>query len=58
MAPIYWILALTAVAVMLWFTVRNNRKREHTERSQDLAREINHLRHVVVELALEKHNMR
>ncbi|HEY0302661.1 MAG TPA: hypothetical protein VGC36_15045 [Rhizomicrobium sp.] len=58
MAPLYWILVLTAVAVMLWFTVRNNRKHNHTHRSHDLAHENDHLRHVVVQLAKERHSVR
>ncbi len=58
MAPIYWIFALTAVAVVLWFTVRNNKRHSHAHQSHDLAHENNHLRHVVVQLAKERHGLR
>jgi hypothetical protein len=55
---LYWILALTTVAVMLWFTIRSNRRRGHSAQARAVAREINHLRHVIVELAMERHEMR
>jgi uncharacterized membrane protein len=57
-APIYWILGLTIIAVMLWFAIRSNRRHSHAARAREVAREIDHLRHVIVELALERHDMR
>jgi len=54
--PIYLIIGLISIAVLFWLITRSNRNFGNARRWKDLARENYHLRHVVAELSMERHD--
>jgi len=56
MSLIYWITGAMAFVVLRWFLKRNNRNFRSVRNSRGLARENQHLRHVVAELSMDKHD--
>jgi hypothetical protein len=55
MTPIYWVIGFTAILVLYWLVAKSNGKHVRTRHSTEVARENDHLRHVIAELSMEKH---
>ncbi|MES2292504.1 MAG: hypothetical protein V4527_04320 [Pseudomonadota bacterium] len=55
MASTYWTIGFFAVVLLCWIVSKSNRKRGRVRRAPELARENNHLRHVITELSMDKY---
>ena len=55
MEETFWICILLAAGWLFWLAHRSNRRHRQSRRARDLAQENEHLRHVVVRLAIERH---